>query len=186
MEDLEIIALYFERDEKALSETMDKYGKYCHTIAKNITGNREDASEILNETMLKMWNSIPPESPSCFMAYIGKITRSLSLNRHAEKHAQKRGGGVTDAVLEELKDIVSDSISPEEELDHTLLLEAVNAFLGRLSAKKRKLFVLRYWYGLEIFEIAKRSGMSENAVSVALNRIRKQLKQDLIKGGFTL
>lgn len=48
MEDTKIVQLYWDRDQKAISETATKYGNYCTSIAKNILGNNEDAEEIQN------------------------------------------------------------------------------------------------------------------------------------------
>ena len=51
MNDKDIIQLYLNRDQRALSATAKKYGKYCTSIAKNILGNNEDAEE---ETQLTL------------------------------------------------------------------------------------------------------------------------------------
>ena len=45
MEDQQIIDLYFDRNEQAITETNVKYGKLCHSIAYNILSNREDSEE---------------------------------------------------------------------------------------------------------------------------------------------
>ena len=63
MEDSEIIGLYHSRSEDALSETAQKYGGYCRSIAWNILGNVLDTEETLNDTWLAAWNSIPPQKP---------------------------------------------------------------------------------------------------------------------------
>ncbi len=42
MEDTEIVQLYWDRDQKAITETAAKYSSYCTSIAKNILGNQED------------------------------------------------------------------------------------------------------------------------------------------------
>ena len=47
MEDNEIIQLYFDRDEKAIAETSEKYGSYCSSIARNILKNPEEAWELI-------------------------------------------------------------------------------------------------------------------------------------------
>ena len=43
MEDNEIIALYWERNETAIAETEKKYGRYCYVIAYNVLYCHEDA-----------------------------------------------------------------------------------------------------------------------------------------------
>ena len=55
MDDERIVSLYWDRDERAISETSQKYGAYCHTIAQNILINREDAEECVNDTWMRAW-----------------------------------------------------------------------------------------------------------------------------------
>lgn len=52
MEDKEIMELYWNRDEAAITETSGKYGRYCYSIAWNILHRKEDAEECENDTYL--------------------------------------------------------------------------------------------------------------------------------------
>ena len=93
MEDSQIIELYWKRSEQAVSETAQKYGNYCNTIAYRILNDREDAEECVNDTWLRAWNSMPPNRPGVLSAFLARITRNLSLNRCEKQNAAKRGGG---------------------------------------------------------------------------------------------
>ena len=90
MEDKEIIELYNERSELAITETANKYGKYCYYIAHNILYNMQDSEECVNDTYLNAWNSIPPHNPDKLSTFLGKITRNLALNRYKYYNRQKR------------------------------------------------------------------------------------------------
>jgi len=90
MDDLSIIELYFARDEQAIKETDNKYGKLCHSIAYNILNNNEDSEECVNDTYIGVWNAIPPTRPNNFMAFLCKITRNISLKRIETMARQKR------------------------------------------------------------------------------------------------
>ena len=81
MHDLNIIELYFARDERAIKETDAKYGKLCFKIAYNILHNHEDCEECVNDTYLGVWNAIPPTRPDNFMAFICKIARNTALKK---------------------------------------------------------------------------------------------------------
>jgi len=186
MEDSRIVQLYWERDQTAISVTTEKYGHYCQAIARNILGNEEDAEECVNDTYLRAWNSMPPNQPVILSAYLGKITRNLSLNRFKRRAAGKRGGGETEAVLEELEDCVSGEDDTEQEIFKRELLREIDEFLERQPKDKRGLFVRRYWYMDTIPELAERFRMSENNVSVSLNRIRRNLKSYLTERGYRL
>lgn len=186
MEDSKIVQLYWDRNEQAIPATSEKYGSYCASIAKNILGSEDDAEECVNDTYWNAWNSMPPHRPGMLSTFLGKITRNLSLNRYRHNTAGKRGGGEAVLVLDELTEIVSDTDSVEQEIDRRELVSAIDAFLGTLSAEKRGVFVRRYWYFDSVSEIASRSGMTENNVSVTLNRIRLKLRNYLLERGFEL
>lgn len=186
MDDAKIVQLYWDRDEQAIPATSEKYGSYCAAIAKNILGNWEDAEECVNDTYMSAWNAMPPHKPSILSTFLGKITRNLSINRYKQKTAGKRGGGEAPAVWDEIAEFVSDTDSVEQEMDRRELVRAIDAFLDRLPADKRSIFVCRYWYFDRVSDIAARFGMSENHVSVTLNRLRLKLHNDLLERGFEL
>ena len=52
MNDAGIIDLYWQRSERAIPETENAYGRYCHTVAYNLLRNAEDAEESVNDTWL--------------------------------------------------------------------------------------------------------------------------------------
>lgn len=186
MDDRQIIALYNERSEAALSETAKKYGRYCRTIAYNILFNEEDSEECVNDTWLQAWEAIPPQCPERLSAFLGKITRNLALNLYKHNNREKRGGGQTVLVLEELNDCVPGIDSTEETVGEALLVDVLNRFLEELPAEKRKLFLRRYWYMSSVKEIAEDFGLSESNVKMTLLRLRSKLKQTLEKEGIIL
>lgn len=186
MEDKEIIQLFFDRDENAIKETSIKYGGYCSSIARNILKNWEDAEECVNDLYLKVWNIIPPTRPAIFKAFLGRITRNISFNLYKKTHTDKRGNGQLEVILEELAECVSDGRAPYMELQRKELVKEINSFLDQLPKEKRILFVRRYWYSDSVADIAKRCCMSENGVSVNLNRLRKRLRNYLYERGFEL
>ena len=186
MDDTKIVQLYWDRNEQAIPATANKYGNYCTSIAKNILGNHEDAEECVNDTYLNAWNSIPPHRPSILSAFLGKIVRNLSIKRYKHNTADKRGGGQATVVLDEIADFVSDTDNVEQEIDCKELVRAIDSFLDRLPSNKKSIFVCRYWYFDSISDIANRFGMTENNVSVMLNRLRLKLHNYLLERGFEL
>ena len=185
MEDQQILDLYFARSESAITETDRKYGRYCHSIAYNILEDHEDAKEIVNDTYLKAWNTIPPNRPDPLKPYVGMISRHLSLDRYEEYHTQKRGGQVL-LVLEELAECIPDNDSREDIGESVALKDALAKFIRSLPDKTQMIFLRRYWYASSVAEIAEEYGMRENSVNVLLHRTRKKLKDHLQKEGFDL
>ena len=187
MDDENIVELFWQRSEKALSKTRIKYARYCYAIAFRILHNSEDAEECVNDTLLRVWDAIPPARPNMLRIFLGKITRNLSLNYSDKMNAQKRGGGVAELLLSELEECVpSGNSSPEDLLDEQYALDVINRFLQETSASKRKVFVRRYWYGSSIKEIGEDFGFSESKVSTILFRLRRDLKNTLEKEGVSL
>ena len=185
MDDKTIIQHYWDRDERAVTETDEKYGAYCCSIAENILNNREDAKECVNDTYLKTWNAIPTQWPKVFPAFIGKIVRNLAFNRYSMSRAEKRGGGQIHIVLDELEECIPDrSAAIEHDADE--LTEEINSFLDSLSEKNRKIFMLRYWGTENVGDIARIMKMSENSVSAVLSRLRRKLHKHLDERGFKL
>lgn len=186
MEDSEIIGLYWRRSEQAVSATVEKYGGYCAAIAGRILADPEDAKECVNDTWLAVWNSIPPQKPGRLGAYLGKITRNLSLNRAKAAAAEKRGGGQRELALAELEECIPDPKGVEETVEERELTLALERFLRAQSVPRRNIFLRRYWYLDPIRELAGEYGMSENAVASLLFRMRAQLKRFLEQEGIVL
>ena len=183
MDDKRMIELFFARDERALRESEAAYGKYCRAIAKNILDSDEDADEVFNDTLLRAWNTIPPEEPKSLKVYLGTVTRNLSLDRYRKMTAEKRGGCEVSLCLEEAEEFLADT---SDEFEKGELSRLLNDFLRLLPERECDIFVRRYFYCDSTAEIARRFGLREANVLVILSRTRKKLKEALRKGGYTL
>ena len=180
MEDIQIVALYFDRNEAAISESDRKYGNILRALSFSYLSSREDAEECVNDTYLDAWNTIPPQKPSYLGAFLSKITRRISIDRFRHDHRAKRGGFGN--LTEELTDCIPDpSPIPSDELETRRLGQAINAFLSTLPAEKRMMFVQRYFYASQISDIAQALDMSESNVKVSLHRLRENLRLHLEK-----
>ena len=182
MDDASIVALYFQRSERALKESRKKYGSRCFAIARRILSSKEDGEEVVNDVFLQSWQTIPPERPSSLGAFLGRITRNLSIDRLRRDTAKKRKAGETVLCLDELEEVVGTG----EDLSAEGLGEALNAFLGSLPADAREVFMLRYWSVCPVKEVARRTGRTEGAVRVSLHRTREKLREFLLEEGFAV
>ena len=188
MEDSKIIDLFFERNEEALQETMKKHGKRLFLSAMNILNNKEDAEECVNDALLNAWESIPPNRPVMFGAFLAKITRNLSINKWKAQNAARRGGGEVEILLGELEDCVPMSKLgiPEQEYESQLVTNAINDCLRLLDKTARMAFVLRYFHGENIQSICEKLNISQSKAKSLLFRARKKLKIHLEKEGIVL
>lgn len=185
MEDQGIVELFFDRSEQAIVETDKKYGGYCYTIAYNILASREDSEESVSDTYFSAWNTIPPRKPTLLQAFLGKITRHISIDRWRKQSAQKRGGKELPLALEELGECL-DTRGMEAEITHRELTRVLNGFLASLAETERNVFLCRYWYMDTIETIAKITGFSRSKVTSMLHRSRGKLRKKLAEEGYAV
>lgn len=185
MDDERIIGLYFQRNEMAIAETERKYGAFCHHIALNILSIREDAQECVNDTYHAAWTQMPPVFPHSLKAFLGRITRNLSISRYRANHAKKRYHGM-EVLLSELEDCIPSNEPVELVIEHMELSRIISDWLDSLPSEDSLLFVRRYWYGDSIRHLAARSGCTPAQMSQRMLRLRKNLKNVLESEGVAI
>lgn len=185
MDDLAIVELYHRREERAIAESDKKYGAQCRSIALRLLDFREDAEECVNDTWHAAWNKMPPDRPQALGAFLGRITRNLSISRWRHDHAKKRYSGI-EILLSELEDCVPTPGTVEEDLEQRQLSQAISVWLDGLPLEDRRLFIRRYWYGAPVRKLAAERGGSANTLSQRLLRLRKDLRAFLELEGVDL
>lgn len=185
MEDMQIIKLYWSRDETAIQETNTKYGRLLHSIAFNILSNHEDSEECVSDTYNKVWDIIPPQEPDSLTAFLGRIVRNLSINRWHKNRSQKRYNGAQ-VSLSELSECIPVSNNVEETMDAKELSEFISDWLCTLSQDNRVLFLRRYWFGDTLDTLACECNTTPNKLAARMYRLRQNLKTAMEKGGVLL
>lgn len=182
MEDSQIIALFFARDQQAISELDSKYGRVCHKLSYQILNNLLDAEECVNDAYLGTWNAIPPKRPDPLLTFLCKIVRNLSIKRYHANTAMKRNSLYDIALSEVERDLmVPDTV--EGAVEAKALARLIEAFLDSLTVENRVIFMRRYWFSDSYEEIATRTGLTKKNVSVRLTRLRRHLREYLVKEG---
>ena len=144
MNDSQIIELYFERDQQALTESQTKYNAYCTSVARNILNDERDIEEAVNQTWFESWKVIPPQKPDILSAFLGKITRNISLNMVRNRSTLKRRSDFAESY-DELEKMVGSS-NVEDEISTKEIAESINRFIGDLPEIQQKIFVCRYCF----------------------------------------
>lgn len=183
MEDHEIVALFFERDEAALTEISRKYSLSLRSLCLRILGNPEDAEECLNDTYHCLWNKIPPEQPEHLLGYALRIARNLALKKREYLSAEKRNTASL-LSLDELEECIPDENDPAQSLQAAELTAAIERWLDKQTKQNRIIFLRRFFFLDAEKEIAAWLGISEDAVEARLRRMKADLKKHLIKGGY--
>lgn len=185
MEDNAIIELYWQRSQNAISETAAKYGGRLNSLSMNILHSREDAEECVNDTYHAAWNTLPPQRPNFFFAYLAKLTRNFSFSRYDYYHAQKRGATVVE-LSDELENCIPAPNDLEQKMESKEIGRIVSEFLHSQSPEMRRVFVRRYWYLDSIQTISEAYGISESKVKSMLFRMRGKLREHFEKEGVEL
>ena len=185
MEDLQIIDLYWQRDEQAIRETAGKYGSLCHRIAMNILSSFQDSEECVSDTYGRCWDTMPPQRPFSLRAYVGRIVRNLAISRYRAAHAQKRFAGA-EVLLSELEDCVPTPDNVQRSVEAGELGDLISAWLDTLGREERALFLRRYWSGDSVQELARELNVRPNALTKRMLRLRGQLRQYLEKEGVAI
>lgn len=185
MEDQDIIRLYLARDHQATRETQAKYGPLLQAAAARVLNDPQDREECVNDALLALWNTIPPQRPRSLAAYLTAITRNQALKRWEKLSAQKRNPAAV-CSLSELEDCVSGSQTLEDAVEADRLAAVLSDFVRQLSPDKRWIFLARYLEFHDIPAICQATGYSKSKVSTMLHRLRRQLREYLQKEDFAL
>ncbi len=184
MDDNGIVELFFERNEMAIRETDEKYGKLCRSISYNILKNREDSEECVNDTYVGLWNSIPPARPNSFAAFVCKIARNLSLKRLTFIKREMRSPQVL-LSLDELSQVLPDERYAPEVTDEEVG-RLISQFLRTQKEDARNVFIRKYFFFDSVAQIAERYSFTESKVKNMLFYTRNKLKDYLIKEGIEI
>ena len=186
MEDNKIIELFLSRDESAIRETAAKYGTRLRQAAFAILADRGAAEECENDTYLQAWNRIPPDEPRGYLyEYLGRIIRHLAIDECRRAGAQKRRA-VYCELTREMEECLPGPENAESRLEAQEIRRILSDFLAGRPAEQRAVFLRRYWYFDSIAEISRLFGIHEEKVKSILFRMRKALKKQLEKEGYTV
>lgn len=180
LNDNQLIDLFLEGKIEAFNQLVDKYKRKIYLTAYRILGNHEDANDITQEVIIRIYNHLKNfRKESSIFTWIYRITTNLSLN---ELKKQKIKNFIDLDALEEwlFKDEKS---SPELSFRENELSNRINEAMQKLPAKQRLVFSLRYYDELSYEEISKILGTSIGALKAnyfhAVKKLAKELKNEL-------
>ncbi len=183
-----IIRLFLLRDEDAIAKVQEKYGDRLFELAARITGSRQTGEEIVNDALLRLWNSIVPTNPNPpvnLLAVSMKTVRNLAIDRVRSERAAKRPQTVCELDEAVAAGSGGTFVAPDD-IRTELLAEHINSFLRMQKAKHRCVFVMRYFSEMSVGEIGMKTGMTQNAVKSLLKRMRQNLREHLEREGYRI
>jgi len=172
----------YQHDEMALEAVSRQYGRLLRGLAHRILGSVQDAEECVNDALLDLWNSVPPDKPKGVLAYVSTLVRRRAVDRVRYKTASRRGGEAYEDSMEELAECLADP-DGESTLETVAIRDCLRRFLYTLSEEDRMIFTLRYFSCMSGAEVSETCGLRESAVVMRLVRIRKRLRRALENDG---
>ncbi len=182
--DGQIIALYNERNERAIKETDAKYRTQLLMVARSVLHDMRDCEECLNDTYVRVWNSIPPACPNSLRAFLISVVRRTAFNRYKAAKRKKRIPSEMVSSLTDLDDMLADSDAFYTEQQANALGELLSEFTNTLSDRRTFIFMSRYYLCRPIAEIARKLGCSESTVNKEIAAIKQELRQILESEGY--
>ena len=142
-------------------------------LALRITLNREEAEDVVQETMIKVWNRRDDwEKIESIEAFCLTICRNLAVDRTRRQDNQNQ----TLDTSHETADM-SYASNPEEQAVQRDRIELVRRLINGLPEKQRSIMQLRDIEGKSYKDIAAILSISEEQVKINIFRARQTIKQ---------
>src|SRR5439155_5130474 len=181
-------------DAAAFSTLVEQYDRYIYRLALNITGNKEDAEDVLQESLLKAYTKLGQfQGGSRFYTWLVRIAVNEALMRLRKRSPQKEvsldepvEGNERSLMPREIEDWAD---NPEEQYAKVELNKILDDTIAKLEPNFRTVFVLRDVENLSTEETAQILGLSVPAVKSRLLRARlkaRELLSEYFKKGKTV
>ncbi len=181
----ELIRSAQEGNALAFEQLIAEHQKRIFSIAYRIAGNTEDAADMAQEVLIKIFRNLKNfRGDSKFSTWLYRVATTTCLD---EQKKQRRHTTFSLDETIDTKDgnIATDPVdtgpTPEESLERKMMQQAIHQAIGKLKKEHQKVILLREVQGLSYEEIATILHCSEGTVKSRINRAREQLKKILLQ-----
>jgi RNA polymerase sigma-70 factor (ECF subfamily) len=177
--DAATVALARDGDSEAFRTLVERHGRAVFRLAHRMTGNAQDAEDVVQETFLKAYKQLGRfESRANFGTWLHRIAVNCSIDSIRSRPHREAGHDATD--LEHLG-AMSDThdagqTTPERLMLSTEVHERVTTAMEALSQMERAAFVLRHFEGQSIDEISRALGLKTNATKHSIFRAVRKMR----------
>jgi len=170
-------------DPEAFRRLVDRHSRAVYRLAHRMTGNAQDAEEVVQETFLKVYRRIEQfESRSQFGSWLHRIAANCALDvlrsraRRAELPMAAPGDDESGPAAFEP---ASEAPSADRVVFGDQVERRLRAAMARLSPLERAAFVLRHYEGLSIVEVGAALGLETSAAKQGIFRAVRKLREAL-------
>lgn len=172
-----------ETRQLQLSEFFQSVEKRAYRMAEMETRNRDDALELVQESMLKLVQSYRMRPSHEWKPLFYRILQNCIMDFHRKRQRQKVffawSFGKDDETDVDLGDLDPVQMGPDDEAIRSMTMEKLDQALGSLSTRQRQAFLLRLWEGFDVAATAKVMRCSAGSVKTHLSRALQQLRKAL-------
>jgi len=170
-------------DREAFRELVERHSRHIFRLAYRMTGNEEDAEDVVQETFLRAYRGLPRfEGKASFSTWVHRIAANCAIDlmrrrlpREAPLEIERADAERPPAFVQEPNSLSA----PERRFFASDIRRRVAQALGSLSPMERVAFVLRHFEGKPIAEVAQaldvRAGAAKNCVFRAVSKLRREL-----------
>ncbi len=180
-----LIAKAQEGDPLAFEELIANYQKQIFSIAYRIAGNPEDASDMTQEVLVKVFKNLKSfQGNSKFSTWLYRVATNTCLDEQKKVRRHISYSLDTELTTEEgsmATELPDTGPTPEQALERRTLQKAVNDAISKLHDDHKKVLILRDMQGFSYEEIGAILQCSEGTVKSRINRARANLKKILLK-----
>jgi RNA polymerase sigma-70 factor, ECF subfamily len=163
-------------DGEAFRALVEHHAKAAFGLAFRLTGNAEDAEEVVQESFLKAYRQLGRfEARSNFGTWLHRIVVNCSMDVLRGRKSRRAGAHVNE-VEDVAEWLPADDPSPEQLARSVEIERRVEASLDGLTAQERAAFTLRHREGRSIDEIGQMLGLQKSAAKHAVFRAVKKLR----------
>ena len=178
--DPELVVKALTGDQDAFRTLTERHSLSVFQLAYRITGNEEDAEDVVQETFLRAFRNLKRyESRSLFSTWIYRIASNYSIDliRSRKRYVDRP------VTTPERGDWLNEITCPSPTAERMAISGEIRASIGRameeLTAQERTAFILRHYHELSIDEIGKNLGLGENATKHSIFRAVRKLRRSL-------
>jgi RNA polymerase sigma-70 factor (ECF subfamily) len=178
--DAEAVARVRAGDAEAFRLLMERHAGPVHRLAMRMTGNAQDAEDVVQETFLRAYRNLSRfEARSQFGSWLFRIAANCAydaLRARARREGRIEASGDEGPAFER---IAADDPGPDRLLAGAEVRRRVQAAMARMSALERSAFTLRHLEGLPTAEIAGVLGLQGEAAKQSVFRAVRKLREAL-------
>jgi RNA polymerase sigma-70 factor (ECF subfamily) len=155
-------------------EVARDYGRFLYTVAYRLTGDADDARDVVQETLLRVRNGLRTYRPGSMEGWLSRIATNVFLD---EMRRRKRRPA--DRLPEEPDRVIAAGLSADEALASVTISEDIQVAISRLPEDFRAAVVLSDVVGLSYAEIGKALDVPIGTVRSRIHRGRSMLRTAL-------